>query len=391
MNPLSPLSLVIADCAQSVPVERAVWELATRLPRERFEVRVWLPSDAASEPLAAALATREIVVDRVPTSGAAWSFRRIFDVWSRLRRARPTVLHMHFDWPTRGGFSGPMSEMAGVRHRVLTAHGGRTPEDSRGASKTALERADAVTTTCELFGDQLVRETGISRDRVRRVPPGVDPPDEFREADAAAEVRERLGASPLRPLWVFVGRFEARRGVEVLVESLGIASSRGLPFIAVLAGEGAQRGAVERRLAELELGASVQLVGPPEDLGALLAAADVVVVPSLWDGVSGVMLQALARGRAVIASAVGGAPDFIENGLTGRLVPPGDARSLADALEFFHRRPDVAARLGREAAGRVRDECPWERVVEAYEAVYDEVLGLASFVPESDAVARGRW
>ena len=106
---------------------------------------------------------------------------------------------------------------------------------------------------------------------------------------------------------------------------------------------------------------------------------------------SSVLLQALARGRPVIASAVGGAPDVIENGATGRLVPPGDARSLADALESFHRRADSALRMGREAERRAQDEFTWERVVDAYEAVYDEVLGLASFAPDRDAVARGRW
>jgi len=84
-------------------------------------------------------------------------------------------------------------------------------------------------------------------------------------------------------------------------------------------------------------------------------------------------------------------PDAIENGVSGRLVPPGDARALADALASFQERADLAARLGREAARRSRDVYVWPRVVEAYEGVYDEVLGLASFAPEATAVARGRW
>ena len=391
MNPTSPLSLVLADCADNLAVERAVWELATRLPRDRFSTRVWLSSDPAKEPFAAALATRDIAVDRMPAPAASWSFRRVFDVWGRLRRARPALLHLHYAWPGDDGVPGALTEMTGVRHRIVTAHGGRSPERTRGASRSALEGADAVTTTCEGLAEQLARETGIGRDRIHCITPGIERPEESREAEDARRIRAELGAGAIRPLWVFVGRLEPHRGASVLLEALGIVRERGLNFVAAIVGAGPQRLELEQRIDALALGASAHLLEPDDDPGPLLAAADAVVVPSLWEGMSSVLLQALARGRPVIASAVGGAPDVIENGATGRLVPPGDARSLADALESFHRRADSALRMGREAERRAQDEFTWERVVDAYEAVYDEVLGLASFAPDRDAVARGRW
>jgi glycosyltransferase involved in cell wall biosynthesis len=392
MNPSSsPLSIVLADCADSVTVERAIWELATRLPRERFDVRVWLSSDPAKEPFAAALAASGVAVDRMPTAGAAWGFRRVFDVWGRLRRARPALLHLHFAWPSDDGVPAAIAEIAGVKHRIVTAHGGRSPETTRAASRKTLEGADLVTTTCDGFAEQLVRETGIARDRIRRILPGIEARDDAREVELARRIRERLGAGVIRPLWVFAGRLEAHRGPGVLIEALGIVRERGLHFVAALMGRGPQALELERRIGELGLEASVTVIDPDDDLGALIAAADAVVVPSLWDGMSPVLLQALSRGRPVIASAVGGAPDVVENGATGRLVPPGDARALADALESFHRRGDSAARMGREAERRSGDEFNWERVVDAYEAVYDDVLGLASFVADRDAVARGRW
>ena len=391
MTPASPVSLVLADCADSLPVERTVWELATRLPRDRFDVRVWVSSDPAKEPFAAALAAHEIAVDRMPTAGASWGFRRVFDAWGRLRRAKPALLHLHFAWPSDDGVPGALTEMAGVKHRIVSAQGGRNPETTRAASRKTLHGADMVTTTCEGFAEQLVRETGIARDKIRRITPGIDTPDEHQEPEQARRIRERLGAGTIRPLWVFAGRLEPHRGAAVLIEALGIVRERGLHFEAVLMGQGPQEAELESRVAELGLGASVHVSAPDDGLGALIAAADAVVVPSLWDGMSPVLLQALTRGRPVIASAVGGAPDLIENGVNGRLVPPGDARALADALESFHRRADSSARLGREAGRRACDEFTWDHVVDAYEAVYDDVLGLASFVPDRDAVARGRW
>jgi glycosyltransferase involved in cell wall biosynthesis len=101
------------------------------------------------------------------------------------------------------------------------------------------------------------------------------------------------------------------------------------------------------------------------------------------------LLEAMARARPVVASAVGGVPEVIEDGVNGRLVPPGDPGALADVLESFHRKSDAAFRLGRRGAERVREAYTWERVVENFEGVYDEVLGLASFEPGTGA-ARNR-
>jgi glycosyltransferase involved in cell wall biosynthesis len=84
----------------------------------------------------------------------------------------------------------------------------------------------------------------------------------------------------------------------------------------------------------------------------------------------------------VVASAVGGIPEVVEDGVHGRLVPADDPAALAAVLEWFHRKPDAAQRLGRHGAQRVQEAYTWERVVESFEAVYDEVLGLASFAPD---------
>src|SRR4029450_10928026 len=119
--------------------------------------------------------------------------------------------------------------------------------------------------------------------------------------------------------------------------------------------------------------------------GSLLLAADAVVLPSRWEGLPLTLLEALARGRGVIATAVGGVPEVVEDGVHGRLVPPGDADALTEALAAFHAKADEVRRMGGRGAGLVLERYTWERVVEAFEAVYDEVLGLASFSPEDRA------
>ena len=97
----------------------------------------------------------------------------------------------------------------------------------------------------------------------------------------------------------------------------------------------------------------------------------------------------MARGRVVVASSVGGVPEVIEHGVHGLLVPPGDSTALAEALAEIHGKPDLARQLGQHAADQVHGALTWDHVVARFEAVYDEVLGLAGFTPEPGPRRRG--
>ena len=150
-----------------------------------------------------------------------------------------------------------------------------------------------------------------------------------------------------------------------------------------MAGEGSRRGWLEQRALSLGLTPRVQFVGQLDDVGGLLAAADGVVLPSRWEGLPLVLLEAMARGRPIVATSVGGMADTLEDGATGTLVPPNDVPALATALENLHRRADLAWRLGRAAAEEARERFSWNTVVDEFESIYDEVLGLATVTPEA--------
>jgi len=186
----------------------------------------------------------------------------------------------------------------------------------------------------------------------------------------------------MKPLWVVAGRLEEQKGHDLLFESLGSLLKQGLDFTLVVAGEGSRRSWLEQQALSLRLAPRVQFVGQLEDVGGLLAAADAVLLPSRWEGLPLVLLEAMARGRPIVASAVGGVADVIEDGVNGTLVPPGDAAALTAALEALHRKADRAWRMGRSAAETVREHYTWFAVVDGFESVYDEVLGLANVTPE---------
>ena len=218
---------------------------------------------------------------------------------------------------------------------------------------------------------------------MRVIPNGADLPDEEREMPLARRWRERFLATPVRPLWVVVGRLEEQKGHDLLFEALVPLLRQGLDFTLAVAGDGSRRSWLEQRALSLGLSPRVQFVGQLDDVGPLLAAADGVILPSRWEGLPLVLLEAMARGRAIVATAVGGVADALEDGVTGTLVPPNDVPALTAALEHLHRRADRAWHLGRAAADVARERYTWHAVIDEFESVYDEVLGLATVTPES--------
>ena len=183
-------------------------------------------------------------------------------------------------------------------------------------------------------------------------------------------------------------KLEESKGHAVLLEALAMLAGRNLGFVAVIAGAGSQRQALERRASELGLASAVRFIGPVDSLGPLLLAADAFLLPSLDDVQPLVLLEAMARGRPVVASEVGAIPQVIEDRVDGRIVPPGDPAALAAVLLELHQGSDAARQMGMRAADRVQASFTWKRVVETYEAVYDDVLGLTGFAP-AHAATRG--
>lgn len=177
----------------------------------------------------------------------------------------------------------------------------------------------------------------------------------FENADPAA--RERLRAflprqSAVSQIVLGAGRFSPEKGFGVLVDAAHVICREHPGAGVVLFGEGALRGELEQRIAKLSLTGRVILPGFRSDLDSLIGGADVVVLPSYTEGLPNVALEASAAGVPVVATAVGGTPEVIADGINGYLVPPGEPLSLAAKINELLRDPALGSRLG--AAGRRR-------------------------------------
>lgn len=376
------VDLVIADGASAVgPDQRILWELATRLSPARYRLQMWIAASSGMDPLAEAIAARDIEVERLPL-GEGW--RGALGLWLKLSRRRPTLLHLHQALGAGRRWAAAIGELCRDARVVLTQTA-LEPADSptdRLLERRLAARAEAFLVPTQAIADRLVRDLGVARDRVRNLPAGIDPPEEEHEMELGARARRALGAGLFRPLWLCPDPLEPGHGHEVLLQALVRVRDAGLPFLAVWSGAGSERIALEKRALELGLADRARFDGAAHGARDLMAAADLVVCPAPGGHRAHAMLEAMARGRTIVAGACGIASELIENGITGRLAPVDDAAELSGALEWAARNSDAARRMGAAAAYRAGDEHGWPRVIESLEAAYDDLLGLATFAPE---------
>ena len=189
-------------------------------------------------------------------------------------------------------------------------------------------------------------------DRLFTIPNGVDT-DRYGHAVDAAEVRARMGIPADGPLVTVVAKLMEQKGHRVLLDALPAVLDRHPGLQVALAGEGPLRDEVASRAAAL--GAMVHLVGNRTDVTDLLAASDLFVLPSLWEGLPMALLEAMASGLPVIATAVSGSRDVVVPDESGLLVPAGDAGALAAAMAALLADRDRARELGVAARRRVEE------------------------------------
>jgi glycosyltransferase involved in cell wall biosynthesis len=191
------------------------------------------------------------------------------------------------------------------------------------------------------------------------------------------EQEDRLHAG-LRML--FVGRLVERKGVHVLLDALALLPEEP-PIQLDVVGDGPEREALEHRARSLGVAERVRFHGfvPQEELERQLAECDALVLPAVVDakgdveGLGVVLLEAMSFGKPVVASAAGGITDIVRPSENGLLVPPGDAKALAAAIECLARDPALVRRLGAAARRDVAANFSWDSILDRLETVYRRV------------------
>jgi glycogen(starch) synthase len=236
----------------------------------------------------------------------------------------------------------------------------------------ALRRADAVVVLVPRTA-QLVQADGVAPGRVRVLPSGFDPALFARRADDPAP-RDVFAAVP-RPRVGYVGRLAQQKDPLTLVEAFG--RMRQTAHLVVV-GDGPLRRAVAAAVRRSPARDRITLHGfvPHTEVPAVLAALDLLVLPSVYEEMGSVLVEAMASGLPVVASRVGGIPAVVEDGRTGLLVPPGDPDALAAALDALV--ADPAARSAMAVAARERAaRYSWPDLAREVLGIYEGLVGTA--------------
>lgn len=212
---------------------------------------------------------------------------------------------------------------------------------------------------------QLIEHEGIPPGRILVLPNGIAPPPEGGGRGLAD-----LDVPPGTAVVGSVGRLFEVKGYDYLIRAVALLKARGRSLRCVLLGDGPEEQRLKRLIADLGVGEEVRLMGHRQDVAEIVRALDVAVLPSRAEGSPLVVLEYMALAAPIVATAVGGVPELIDDGVHGLLIPPRDPGALAQAIDQLLDDRTLAARLGAAAQERQRAEHDLDTVVNSLERLY---------------------
>lgn len=293
-------------------------------------------------------------------------------IWRFLHARRTDVVHLHNVGPLL--FGGLPARLLGPRRPavIYSEHNQiyRAGERARRRFRGYVRLADVVVAVSHDLRRSLVDGLRIAPP-VRVLHNGIDPAA-FAAADGAG-VRRELGAGGGDFLVGTAVVLSEQKGIRYLLEAARIVRAADPTVRFVVAGDGPLRADLERMAAALGVGDAVRFVGYRRDVPQLVAALDAYVLPSLWEGLPLALLEALAGGKPIVATRVGGNPEIVAHGENGLLAPPRDPTALAEAVLALRRDPALRERMARDNVAKFARCFSVSAMTSAHVALYREL------------------
>ncbi|MBI2195389.1 MAG: glycosyltransferase [Planctomycetes bacterium] len=336
--------------------------LLTRLDRERFEPHLFcltrggpLEEDIRGAGVPVAIAGKGGKLDPLP----------LLRLLRHLRRFRPQVLHT---WMfTANAYGRAAGLLAGVPVRIASE---RAVDSWKTWPYRWTDRLLASTTHCIVANCAAVREF-VRRQippaaaRIEVIPNGVD----------IHRFTPRVHGAAGEVVFCSAGRLAAQKRMDLVLRALAQIPENPVRTRLRIAGEGPLGPELKALAAKLGVSGRVEWLGSVPDLAPVLASSDAFVLASDWEGMPNVVLEAMASGLPVAATAVDGTLELVRDGETGILIPPNSVPDLAAAIQRLAGSPDLRQNMGSSGRRRAESEFSMERMVQAYEALYERLLG----------------
>jgi glycosyltransferase involved in cell wall biosynthesis len=344
--------------------EKQLYLLATRLPRPEFDVAVCaltrggpFESDLRAAGVPVHVVGKRLKVDPV----AAWRLHRL------IRRGGYDIVHT---WLFAANSYGRwLARRAGVPIVVASE---RCADHWKGSAELIIDRWLARRTDCIVVNSQAVagfyERAGIAREKLCVIPNGIalDAPPVVDRAAVLAE----LGIPSSAPVMGFVGRLWPQKRVQDFIWAADIIKNVKPDVYSLIVGDGPLRERLHQYAADVQMLDRVKFLGDRPDVPRLLCVMDFLVLPSEFEGMPNVVLEAMWAGRPVVATRIPGTDEVVQDGETGLLVPVGDRAELARRCNQLLEDPTLRERMGTAGRRRVAAEFGVDRMVQAHAELY---------------------
>jgi glycosyltransferase involved in cell wall biosynthesis len=360
-----PRVLLLVDTVGGGGAERVVADLATHLDAQRFEVTVCATRAASFlAPEVRAAGIPVVVIGR----RHRWDIRGLLRLWRYLRRGRFDLLHSHkFGSNLWARLFGRAS---GIPVVIIQEHGRNYQGGVASFLRSLVDRA--LSPLCDLIitpsdADRLgwERVVGVPGRKLVTIRNGVATPP-----PRAESLRREFGIDGGTVVIGSVGRLEAEKGYDRLLHAFARVVEHRPDVRLIIIGDGTDRDRLAMISEELGISSQIILAGWREQANSIMQEFDIVANASSREGLPLVLIEAMSVGRPIVATAVGGVPEVVVDGMTGFLVPPGDSDQLADRLLRLIADASLREQLGRRGLERYRAMFTVDRMARDVERVY---------------------
>jgi glycosyltransferase involved in cell wall biosynthesis len=309
---------------------------------------------------------------------AGLDFRIPIRLYNLFRNQRIDLVHTHNFGPLL--YAAVPARLAGVRVIVHTEHARTTFPDTprRMTAERWLSRmVDCITAVSPQVKQDLVQYERIDPNRIQVIWNGIEP-EPFSAADDKGDLRQKLGIESNAPVIGVCCRLTAQKGVRYLIEAVPAILSCHPKATFLIVGDGDLRSELQKLVEDLGLISKVIFTGFRSDMCNILRVLDIYVLPSLFEGTSLGLLEAMLARKTIVVTRVGSNADLIEDFVSGTLVDPKRPDQLAHAINNLLANPLTMRRMEQQAWKRVQSDFLVEKMMRQYEAVYMALIERTS-------------
>ncbi|MFP4322895.1 MAG: glycosyltransferase [Anaerolineales bacterium] len=294
-------------------------------------------------------------------------------LWRTLRAAKPDIVHTHLVHAET--YAIPAARLAGVRHVVNSSHNDdpfRRRWFFRPRNWVLWRLTDRGIAISEHIRRFVIGIEGARPAQVKTIHYGYAPPEAVQDGGS---IRRELGIPIEAPVIGSVCRLTEQKGLRYALDALPRVLAQFPQAHYIMAGDGPLRDDLRAQVAHLGLAERVHFLGWRADKLAVMAACDIFLAPSLWEGFGLVFLEAMAQALPIVSTQVSAVPEIVQEGVTGHLVPPRDVGALAAALIALLSDPQRACELGAAGQARLASIFRPERMIDQTLAIYADLQG----------------